>query len=109
MLTADEVKLFLEGRDVYSFDPEAKELAAVIHYGVDGHCHVRFADGGTDKGVYGFEGDSYWTRYEYFRNGERHRFDLKPRGPGIAQAYFADGTIAFLQAHSMDLSAMTAE
>jgi hypothetical protein len=107
MLKADEVKAFIEGRDVYSFDPETKELAAVIHYGLDGHCLVRFEAGGTDKGVYGFEADRYWTRYETFREGKRHSFGLDPLGPGIAQAYFADGTIAFLQAHSMDLSGLT--
>jgi len=107
MLKAEEVKLFIAGRDVYSFDPETKEFAAMIHYGLDGNCLVRFAAGGTDSGVYGFEGDSYWTRYETFRNGERHRFDLQPLGLGIAQAYFADGTIAFLQAHSMDLTALS--
>lgn len=99
-MTADEVKEFLQGRSVYALDAETRTLAACIDYGTDGTCLARFVNGDTDPGVYGFEGDTYWTRYDTFREGKRHVFRLEYRGPGVAQAYFEDGTIAFLQSHS---------
>ena len=98
-MTADEVRDFLEGHSVYALDPTTREVVACIDYGTDGTCLCRFVNGDSDKGVFGFEGDTYWTRYETFREGKRHVFRLERRGPRTAQAYFADGTIAFLQSH----------
>jgi len=98
-MKADEVKQFLEGHSVFALDPETRQVAACIDYEVGGTCIARFVNGETDKGVYGFEGDTYWTRYETFRGGKRHVFRLVAKGPGVAQAYFEDGTIAFLQSH----------
>lgn len=99
-MNANAVKSFLEGRSVYALDPQTRAVAACIDYGLDGRCLARFVNGDTDAGVYGFEGDCYWTRYDTFRDGKRHVFRLESRGPGVAQAYFADGRIAFLQSHS---------
>jgi hypothetical protein len=107
MMNADEVRLFLEGRKIYCFQPETRALFAVIDYESDGRCAARFSSGEADAGVYGFDGESYWTRYETFRSGEIHAFHLRKLGPGIAQAYFTDGTKAFLQSHSADLSEFT--
>jgi len=95
-----EVTAFLRGQSVYGLDPQTREVAACIDYATDGTCIARFIDGSTDAGVWGVEDDNYWTRYENFRQGKRHVFSLEPLGKGVAQAYFADGTIAFLQSHS---------
>lgn len=103
-MKAEDVRQFLEGREIHVFEPETHTLVAIVNYELGGHCAFRFSAGDSDIGVYGFEGDAYWTRYEKFRNGERHAFHLKSLGPGIAQAYFTDGTKAFLQAHSADLA-----
>ena len=103
-MQADDVRRFLEGRKIYNFQPGPRTLFAVTDYGLDGRCAVRLSTGDTDIGIYGFDGDAYWTRYEKFRNGETHFFHLKSLGPGIAQAYFADGTQAFLQSQTADLS-----
>jgi hypothetical protein len=100
MMNTDEIRNFLEGRSVYALDPTTRVVAACIDYGTDGTCLARFTDGQNDPGVYGIEDDTYWTRYETFRDGKRHVFRLEARAPGVAQAYFADGTIAFLQSHS---------
>ncbi|APE45650.1 hypothetical protein BOO69_18990 (plasmid) [Sulfitobacter alexandrii] len=98
-MNSEEIQTFLKGRSVYGLDPDTHEVVACIDYGTDGTCLCRFANGDTDKGVYGFEGDTYWTRYETFREGKRHAFRLERKGPGVAQAYFTDGRIAFLQSH----------
>ena len=104
MMKAEDVRRFLEGQEIHVFEPETRALVAVVDYETGGRCGFRFLAGDTDVGVYGFEGDAYWTRYEKFRNGERHVFHLKSLGPAIAQAYFADGTKAFLQAQTADLA-----
>lgn len=103
MMTSQEVRIFLEGRDVYAFDPETRKAVACITYGTDGRCLCRFVSGETDAGVYGFKDDSYWTRYETFRDGKTHVFRLEPQGPGVAQAWFEDGTKAFIQAHDAEI------
>lgn len=99
-MNAEKIRAFLEGHSVYALDPVTREVTACIDYGTDGRCLARFTDGRKDAGVYGFEGDTYWTRYDTFRNGERHVFRLDEKSPDTAQAYFADGTIAFLQSYS---------
>ncbi len=103
-MKADEVRQFLEGRKIYIFEPETRALVAVATYELGGRVSFEFSAGDADVGVYGFDGDGYWTRYEKFRDGERHVFHLEALGPGIAQAYFADGRKAFLQSQSRDLS-----
>ncbi|MFT7059205.1 MAG: hypothetical protein ACJASV_001712 [Pseudorhodobacter sp.] len=104
MMQAEAVKLFLEGRKVYAFEPVARKVFAIVDYGLDGRCAVLFSTGKTDTGVYGFTGNAYWTRYEAFRSGESNAFHLKSLGPGIAQAYFTNGVKAFVQSHSADLA-----
>lgn len=106
MMDADEVRLFIEGRNVYIFEPESKAYHGVVHYGLDGRCAARFSDGATDVGVFGFDANRYWTRYDRFRGGQTHAFHLESLGPGIAQAYFADGKRAFIQAHGKDISGL---
>jgi len=104
MMQADDVRRFLEGQEIYVFEPDTRTLVAVVNYEKGGRCAFRFSTGEADVGVYGFDGDAYWTRYEKFRNGETHSFNLKSLGPGIAQAYFIDGKKAFLQAQTTDLT-----
>jgi len=102
MLNADQVQNFIEGRTVYGFDPVTRAPAAVITYHADGTCTARFADGGRDTGVYGFEGDAYWTRYAQFRGGGTYAFRLEPIGQGVMQAWFTTGARAFVQADHPD-------
>ena len=103
MMNAEEVRRFCAGRRVFNFDHETRAFAAEVEYRADGSCALRFATGETEAGVYGFEGDSYWTRYEAFRGGVRHAFRLEPLGPGLAQAWFTTGARAFLQSHRREL------
>lgn len=103
MMTEEDVRRFIAGRRVFNFDPETRAFAAEVEYRADGSCALRFATGETEAGVYGFEGDSYWTRYEAFRGGARHAFRLEPLGPGLAQAWFTTGARAFLQCHMPEL------
>lgn len=98
-MDSTEIRDFLEGHDVYALNPDTRETAACITYGRDGRCVAQFTDGQTDTGVWGIGEASYWTRYETFRDGKPHLFRLEARGPGVAQAYFADGTMALLQSH----------
>lgn len=105
MMTEAEVRAFIAGRRVFNFDPETRDFAAEVVYGPDGRCALRFASGVEEGGVWGFEADAYWTRYDAFRGGERHAFRLEPLAPGLAQAWFTTGARAFLQSHSRDLPA----
>lgn len=104
MMKSDEVRAFLQGQALYAFDPQTALCVALVRYGPDGRCEVEFASGDTDQGIYGFDGDTYWTRYTTFRQGETHSFHLQAIAPGLAQAYFVDGTIAFLQSYHAELS-----
>lgn len=104
MMSPEEVRAFLQGRLVHAFDPATRERVAAVFYGPDGTCRLTFANGEVDAGDYGFDGDLYWTRYRRFREGATHRFRLEAVGPGLAQAWFADGTRAFLQGHSETLA-----
>lgn len=96
-LSPDAVRTFIFGRALYAFDPETGARAAKIDYRADGTCHVTMADGSLDNGVYGFQEACYWTQYRQFRDGVRHHFYLMQIDEHTAQAYFADGTRAFLQ------------
>lgn len=102
MMNAEQITTFLSGRSVYGLDPATRVVAACIDYGTDGTCLARFSNRMTDTGEWGIEGNTYWTRYTRFREGNRHAFRLEPLGEGVAQAYFADGTIAFLQSYSQN-------
>ncbi len=96
-LTGDEVKGFLLGRTLDCFHPGSEHIAATIEYKANGTCHAAMADGKTDEGRYGFERDLYWTQYSWFRDGGLFRFYLERIDDKTCQAYFEDGTIAFLQ------------
>lgn len=100
MLTPEQVRAFIEGHSVHGFDPFTRALSATVTYGRDGRCLLRFADGRQDQGDYGFAGDSYWTRYDQFREGKTHAFRLEELSPGVMQAWFTIGARAFVQSHS---------
>lgn len=102
-LDAAEVQTFLLGQTLYAFDPDRYALAATVTYARDGTCTAVFADGARDKGRFGLEGDTYWTRYERFRRGEMHRFYLISVGLDTALAYHADGRRAFLQSQRAEV------
>lgn len=104
MMQAAEIRAFLEGRRVHAFAPETRALVAHVDYRGDGRCALCFATGETDQGVYGIEGDTYWTRYDRFRGGETHAFRLERLGPNLAQAWFSTGARAFLQSHDAEVS-----
>lgn len=97
MMNADDLCAFLTGQDLYAFDPATGDRVAQVAYDPDGTCRLRFADGRAEGGVYGFDGDTYWTRYDAFRGGAVNAFRLEPLAPGIAQAWHVDGTRAFIQ------------
>lgn len=93
----DEVRAFLVGQKLHVFDPGTRTRFAEVHYDTDSRCRATFEDGRADFGTYGIEGDMYWTRYSRFRDGATCHFYLVRLGPSLAQAYHADGIIAFLQ------------
>lgn len=96
-LGGEGVKAFLSGRTLKCFHPDTGDWAATIEYRADGTCHAAMADGGTDDGRYGFEQNLYWTQYSWFRGGGLFRFSLERIDDDTCQAYFDDGTTAFLQ------------
>lgn len=98
-----DVRSFLLGRKLAAYDPDTMARAAVVTYHTDATCQVDFADGTRDQGEYGFSEEIYWTRYRNFRAGETHQFRLTLLRPDVAQAYFADGRIAYLQSPLMSL------
>lgn len=100
MMTATEVRAFIEGRTVRAIDPATGQHVATVSYGPDGSCRMQPTTGApAEPGVYGFSGDLYWTRYAEFRGGETNRFTLVAEGPGRAQAWHDDGRRAYLLVH----------
>ncbi len=96
-LSGEAVKEFLAGKTLDCFDPDSRALVATIQYLANGTCRAVVADGATDEGRYGFERDVYWTQYSWFRDGGLFRFSLERVDGNTCQAYFEDGTKAFLQ------------
>lgn len=96
-LTGQEVRAFLIDRTLECFHPGADTCAATITYLADGTCRAVMADAATDQGRYGFERDLYWTQYSWFRDGGLFRFFLERIDDTTCQAFFEDGTRAFLQ------------
>ena len=96
MMDAQEVQAFIRGR-LHAFDPATGARVATVDYGPEGRCKLTFASGQAEAGVYGFEGDTYWTRYDRFRDGQRNGFRLERVSENIAQAWYTDGARAFLQ------------
>ena len=97
MMTAEELRAFIEGATLNAFDARTGERAAVIRYDPDGRAHATFVDGTEEEGLWGIEAATYWTRYERFRGGGTNAFRLQEIAPGIAQAWFVDGRRAFIQ------------
>jgi hypothetical protein len=93
----DAVKAFLMGHTIYSYNADTRLLGATITYQPDGTCTAEMADGSQDKGVWGLKGDTYWTRYDRFRDGTTNAFYLIEIAPQVMQAYFDDGRTAFIQ------------
>lgn len=103
MLTGTSLHAFLTTQKVHVFDPDTHAPVATVQYGTDGQITMRHADGRTDHGHWGLDGDTYWTRYAHFRDGTLNRFYLEPVDAATAQAYFGDGRRAFLQSHNPSL------
>jgi len=101
-MTDDDLRAFMFGKVLYVFEPATRARFAAVQYGADYTCHARFEDGSEDTGTYGFEGEHYWTRYLRFRDGTTHYFFLVPLAPDTAQAFYQDGTQAFLQSTKAD-------
>jgi len=91
------VEAFLLDRTLDCFHPDTGDRVATIAYLASGTCRAVIKDGGIDEGRYGFERDLYWTQYSWFRDGGLFRFYLKRVDDTTCQAYFEDGTKAFLQ------------
>jgi len=96
-LRGEEVKQFLCGNTLECFSSKSGLLEASIEYRTNGTCFASFEDETTDEGQFGFEGDLYWTKYGWFRNGDLFRFFLQRVDNITCQAYFEDGSKAFLQ------------
>jgi len=97
MMTPDDVRRFLTGRTLHAFDPETGARAASVTYHPDGTCALSFAGGAEEGGLWGLDGDTYWTRYDRFRGGEKNGFRLERLAEDIAQAWHVDGSRAFIQ------------
>lgn len=96
-LSEKEVKEFLFGQTINCFNPDSGALVATIEYLANGACRAAMDDGLTDDGRYGFDLNLYWTQYSWFRDGGLFRFFLEWVDDNTCQAYFEDGTKAFLQ------------
>lgn len=96
-LTGREVRDFLVGRTLECFHPGSGTCAATITYSVDETCLAVMEDARTDEGRYGFDRDLYWTQYSWFRDGGLFRFSLERIDHNTCQAFFENGTKAFLQ------------
>ncbi|MCR9136676.1 MAG: hypothetical protein NXI27_11810 [Alphaproteobacteria bacterium] len=95
-MSESAVRRFIEGKTVSALVPETGDLFGSVTYGPDGSCHARFADRTEDIGRYGFDGQTYWTRYKTARGGVTNHFFLIDLGEGRAQAYHDDGRRAYL-------------
>ncbi len=103
-LSKEEVRQFLFNQTLHAFDPETLSMAATVEYREDWTCVASFSDGASDQGKYGFEDDYYWTQYTKFRNGEQFWFSLHRIDNLTAQAYYKDGTRAFIQSQKTRIS-----
>lgn len=103
ILNAAEIKRFLMGRPMYAFEPTTRARVAVVEYEPNGVCATQFEAGNGDNGIWGIDGDTYWTKYRVFRDGAKNVFYLQWVAPDVAQAYHEDGTRAFLQSKFTDL------
>lgn len=96
-LSGEEVRGFIFDQTLDCFDPVSGVRAATIKYFADGNCRAEMEDGAVDEGRYGFDRDIYWTQYSWFRDGGLFRFFLERISDDSSQAFFEDGTKAFLQ------------
>lgn len=99
-----ELHAYVYGKTLYAFEPDTLLDGANVTYNTDGTCTAVLPDGTTDNGVYALEGDTYWTRYENFRDGTTNRFRLTLIGDEVAQAYYTDGRRAFVQSPHQSLA-----
>lgn len=96
-LNSEEIEKFLRGRVTYAFDPTTRRRVATVTYHSDGVCSTQFEAGGGDEGHWGLATNTYWTKYRVFRNGTKNVFYLEWVASDLVQAYYQDGTRAFLQ------------
>lgn len=105
-LKPEEVERFLIGRKINAFDPSTRSWVASVKYDAGGFCTTKFKAGGGDEGRWGISGDTYWTQYRMFRDGSKNIFFLKWVAADLAQAYFENGSPAFLQSGSDNLDSV---
>ena len=103
MLDENSLFTFLTSQRIFVFDPETFEPVAQVTYGSDGSVEMRHFDGREEKGIWGIDGSTYWTRYEKFRDGRVNQFYLQPVDDETAQAFFSDGRRAYLQSYRRSL------
>lgn len=103
MLDQKDLIEFLTAQTVYVFDPDTLGPVASVTYAEQGKVFMTHHDGRPDGGDWGIEGTFYWTRYDAFRGGSVNTFYLERVDAKTVQAYYRDGTRAFLQSHKVSL------
>lgn len=95
-MDAEELGPFVQGGTFTGVDPLTGEAQATVTYNADGSSVLRLPDGTREAGTYRFDGDTYCTRYERFRDGVETCFRLEDLGDGRAQAWRSDGPRALI-------------
>jgi hypothetical protein len=98
MMPEEEMQGFIRGQTYQGMDPATGNVVATVQYGLDGTSVLTLPDGTEENGVYRFEGASYCTRYEDFRDGSENCFTLQDLGDGRVQAWYTDGRRALILA-----------
>lgn len=96
-MSVTEVHAFLTDRELYAVDPDTGAIVASVTYRGDGTCHAVMSANDDSPGTWGLTDTGYWTKYDRFREGQRHEFTLIRLSEHAAQAYFGDGRRAFTQ------------
>ncbi|WP_299732281.1 hypothetical protein [uncultured Tateyamaria sp.] len=102
-LRSKDIEAFLSNRTTYAFDPSTLKRVATVMYHPNGECSALFEAGGGDDGHWGIAGETYWTKYRAFRDGSKNVFYLEWVAKDVVQAYYIDGSRAFLQSGQSEL------
>lgn len=98
MMAEEDVQGFIRGQTYQGVDPTSGTVVATVQYGLDGSSVLSLPDGTEEAGTYRFEGATYCTRYEAFRDGTENCFTLQDLGDGRVQAWYTDGRRALILA-----------
>lgn len=98
MMAEEDVQAFIRGQTYQGVDPAEGTVVATVQYGLDGTSVLTLPDGTTEAGTYRFDGNTYCTRYEDFRDGTENCFTLEDLGDGRVQAWYIDGRRALILA-----------